>query len=149
LKEPIICDSACLIALERIGRLDLLPALFDPVRVPPAVQEEFGRSLDWLSIQAPSDQALVAALGMLVDSGEAEALALPCELQWTIVLDDRQARSVGKRLGLKMIGTVAVVVRAKKLGLISAAAPLLKNLADNGFRVSEALLKEALDMAGE
>jgi predicted nucleic acid-binding protein len=86
---------------------------------------------------------------MLVDSGEAEALALACERQWTIVLDDRQARSVGKRLGLKMIGTVAVVVRAKKLGLISAVAPLLQNLADHGFRVSEALLKEALNMAGE
>jgi uncharacterized protein len=149
LKEPVICDSACLIALERIGRLDLLPALFDPVWIPPAVQEEFGRPLDWLNIQAPSDRALVVALGMLVDSGEAEALALACERQWTIVLDDRQARSVGKRLGLKMIGTVAVVVRAKKLGLISAVAPLLQNLADHGFRVSEALLKEALDMAGE
>jgi predicted nucleic acid-binding protein len=149
LKEPVICDSACLIALERIGRLDLLPALFDPVRIPPAVQEEFGHTLEWLSVQAPADRALVAALGMLVDSGEAEALALACERDWPIILDDRQARSVGKRLGIKMIGTVAVIVRAKKLGLISAVAPLLKNLANHGFRVSEALLREALDMAGE
>ncbi len=149
MREPVICDSACLIALERIDRLDLLPALFDPVQVPPAVQEEFGLSLDWLSVAAPSDRALVAALGMLVDSGEAEALALACERGWTIVLDDRQARSVGKRLGLRIIGTVALIVRAKKRGLVPAAAPLLENLADQGFRISEALRKEALDMAGE
>jgi predicted nucleic acid-binding protein len=149
LKEPVICDSACLIALERIDRLDLLPALFDPVQIPPAVGEEFGSRFNWLSVEPPSDRALVAALGMLVDSGEAEALALACERDWTIVLDDKQARSVGKRLGLRIIGTVALIIRAKKQGLVPAIAPLLESLAEHGFRVSEALRKEALDMAGE
>lgn len=36
-KIAAVIDSACLIGLERIGRLDLLPALIDPVMVPPAV----------------------------------------------------------------------------------------------------------------
>jgi hypothetical protein len=89
LREPVICDSACLIALERIGYLDLLPALFEPVQAPPAVQHEFGAAPEWLRVHAPSDPTLVAALGMLVDSGEAEALALASELGCTIILDDR------------------------------------------------------------
>jgi hypothetical protein len=29
LKEAIVTDSTCLIALERLGRLDILPSLFE------------------------------------------------------------------------------------------------------------------------
>ena len=79
MKEPAVTDSTCLIGLERIGHLDLLPALFEPVIAPPEVQKEFGVSFSWLQIEAPSDKALVAALKMLADDGEAEAIALASE----------------------------------------------------------------------
>ncbi len=36
-KVAAVIDSACLIGLERIGRLDILPALLEPVFAPPAV----------------------------------------------------------------------------------------------------------------
>ena len=42
MKEPVISDST-LIGLERIGELRILPALFDPVMIPPEVEREFGR----------------------------------------------------------------------------------------------------------
>ena len=41
-KIAAVVDSACLIGLERIGRLDILSALLDPVFAPPAVNAEFG-----------------------------------------------------------------------------------------------------------
>jgi len=65
-KEPVVTDSICLIDLERIGHLDLLPALFEPILVPPEVQHEFGTLLPWLTVETPTDHALVAALKMLV-----------------------------------------------------------------------------------
>jgi hypothetical protein len=40
-KIAAVVDSACLIGLERIGRLDLLPALRDPIFAPPAVNLVF------------------------------------------------------------------------------------------------------------
>jgi hypothetical protein len=40
-KIASVVDSACLIGLERIGRLDLLPALLDPIFAPPAVNLVF------------------------------------------------------------------------------------------------------------
>jgi predicted nucleic acid-binding protein len=60
LKEAVVCDSSCLIALERIGHLDLLPALFDPVQAPPAIHQEFGGSPEWLrvEVQALRQEAL-------------------------------------------------------------------------------------------
>lgn len=37
--------------LERLGRLDILPALFDSVMIPPEVGREFGGKFDWLKIE--------------------------------------------------------------------------------------------------
>ena len=37
MKIAAVLDSTCLIGLERIGRLDLLTALLDPVLAPPTV----------------------------------------------------------------------------------------------------------------
>ncbi len=46
--NSVVADSTCLIGLERIEHLDILPALFEPILIPPAVQQEFGISLPWL-----------------------------------------------------------------------------------------------------
>ncbi len=94
MKEPVIVDSACLISLERINFLDLLPALFDPITAPPEVQREFGKTLSWLRIETPTNQTFVAVLKTLVDFGEAEAMALAHERRHLIILDDHQARAV-------------------------------------------------------
>lgn len=149
MKESVVADSTCLIGLERIGRLDLLPELFEPILVPPEVQNEFGISLIWLKVETPSDQALVTTLKMLVDDGEAEALALAKELGLRIILDDRQARAVGNRLNIPVIGTVGILVQAKYAGVIPLIKPLLEDLESNGFYLSDALKDEALRLVGE
>jgi len=38
MNSVVITDSTCLIGLERIGYLDLLPALFQKIIIPQAVQ---------------------------------------------------------------------------------------------------------------
>ncbi len=149
MKGPVVADSTCLIGLERIGRLDLLEALFDPVIVPPGVKQEFGGAHQWLTVQTPANVALVASLRMLVDDGEAEAIALAYEKRCRIILDDQHARSVARRLELPIIGTVGILVKAKRERIISAVNPLLVDLAEKGFRMSEALKEEALRLAGE
>ena len=146
---PVVVDSSCLISLERIGRLDLLPALFDSVVVTPEVSREFGAAPSWLSVEAPLNTALVRALSLLVDSGEAEAIALAQERGWRIILDDRRARAVAARVGVHVIGTIGVLVRAKQEGVIPSLTPLLGALESGGFHLSEALRREALRLAGE
>jgi uncharacterized protein len=148
-KEAIVVDSTCLIGLERINRLDILPALFDPILIPPEVAREFGTSLSWLSVEAPANLALLSALKMLVDDGEAEAIALVSERSYKIVLDDRQARLVGSNLRLTIIGTVGILVKAKLNGIISVLKPVFDDLEANGFYLSSALKEEALRLVGE
>lgn len=149
MKEPIVVDSTCLIGLERIGQLHLLPELFEPVLAPPEVVREFGASPHWLRVQAPAAQALVDALGMLVDSGEAEAMALARDLGTMIVLDDLRARGVGQRMDLHVLGTLGILIRAKRAGLIKAIRPQVDALEEQGFYIGAALRREALRLAEE
>ena len=74
--NPVVTDSTCLIGLELIEHLDILPALFEAILIPPAVQHEFGISLPWLQVEVPTDSGMVVALKMLVARGEAETIAL-------------------------------------------------------------------------
>lgn len=146
---PVVVDSTCLIGLEQIGLLDLLPALFDPICAPPEVEREFGGTLRWLRIEPPNDHALVAALGMMVDGGEAEAIALAAERGWPVVLDDRRARGVAQRLGLEVVGTIGILIRAKRASLLPEVGPALEDLEKYGFYISESLKSEALRLGGE
>jgi len=147
--EPIVTDSTALIGLERIGRLDVLPALFEPILIPPAVQREFGIVLPWLLVEDPADTGLASTLKMLIDVGEAEAIALAYKRGYQIILDDRQARTVARNLGLSFIGTVGVLVKAKFAGAIPTLKPLLDGLELNGFYLNSALKTEALNLVGE
>jgi predicted nucleic acid-binding protein len=119
------------------------------VYAPPEVERESGLSPAWLKIEKPSNPALVAALKVTVDDGEAEAIALAAERRWRIVLDDRRARDVAQRMELKVIGTVGLLIRAKRAGLLPWIKPLLNELTEKGFHLSETLKREALRLVGE
>ncbi len=141
MKTAIISDSTCLIGLERIQMLEVLPALFDPIVIPPEVNREFGIVLPWSTVETPLNQAFLTSLKLMVDDGEAEAIALAYEKRWKIILDDRQARKVATRLGISVIGTVGIVVQAKQHGIIPAIKPVLIK--------SETLKEGALSLVGE
>lgn len=149
MKEPVVCDSTCLIGLERVEELNILSALFEPIMIPPEVEREFGNKFLWLRIENLKNSSLVAALQLVVDAGEAEAIALASEKSCLLISDDKQARSAAKRLGVKVIGTVGVLVRAKQSGVISTVKPILDNLELNNFFISRALRDEALKLVGE
>ena len=143
-------DTSCLIHLERIGRLDLLRALYADLRIPPAVRDECGRVPDGIEGVPASSPALIRLLRRTVDAGEAEVIALATEIDDAhIVLDDRTARQEAHELGLNVVGTVGLVLRAKRDGHIPAARPLLDALRGTGFWMSGALYQRALDRSGE
>lgn len=142
-------DTSCLIALERVGRLDLLPRLFSAVLAPPAVVREFGAAPSWLSMATLPDHTLAAALGLLLGPGEAEAIAVAAQRKCRVVLDDRQARAAAARLGVETIGTIGILLRAKRGGLIPELKPLLDALDEAGFRLDVRLRRRALEIAEE
>jgi uncharacterized protein len=148
-KISAVVDSTALIGLERIQRLDLLPAMLDPLVVPPAVVTEFGSQPPWMTVAAPLDLGMVAALRLIMDFGESEAITLAYERGLRIILDDRKAREAAHRLGIPVTGTVGLIVKAKEEGIIRETRPLLDALEANNFRISPALRQEALRLSGE
>ena len=145
-----VTNSTCLIGLERIGRLDLLPQVFSTVFAPPTVAAEVRTPASWLRIQAVQNSAVVATLKTQMDSGEAEAIALAMELgDVLLILDDKKARRVAGQIGLKVIGTVGMLLRAKRAGVIAEVKPLLTELLQANFRISDGIIQEALRLSGE
>ena len=147
----VITDTSVLIAFERIGRLDVLPGLFPSIMAPPAVVAEFATRPQWLQIVAVQNHALVAEhRALFLDEGEAEAIALAREHpQATLLLDERRGRHFALTLGLPVVGSAGILVRARRAGLIPAVRPLLDALLEQGFYLSEAVYRRVLEQAGE
>ena len=64
-------------------------------------------------------------------------------------IDDRQARLFAQRLKLQVIGTLGILLRAKRDGIIPALKPLLEQLMRERFYLSQELLEFVLHEAGE
>jgi predicted nucleic acid-binding protein len=159
----IISDTSPILNLARIGRLQLLAALYHQVIIPPAVHEELVRSRrdlppavdlssqPWLTVATPKDQARVQKLREDLDPGEAEAIVLAIEHRADLLLvDERRARRIAKDAGLAVTGLLGTVVRAKRAGLIPLAKPVLDELIHLArFWIGPDLYREVLNELGE
>lgn len=150
--DAVVSDAGPIIALAQIGVLDLLPRLFQRIVIPPAVRRELitVSPPTWIEQPAqsyPPDPRIRAA-GL--DPGESEAIAMALAIgAGGILLDDLAARLVAERLGLTVIGTLGVLVRAKDAQLIATIRPLLDALVSANFFMSEQLYQRLLRTVGE
>lgn len=156
----IVADSSPLIALARIGRLDLLAGLVRRVLIPPAVRDEIQADRDrpgaqevaaaaWIQVETP-DPALATSYGLLVDRGEAEAIALAKSIADSVlVIDDRLARRLAERLGIRRIGTVGLLLEFRRREWIKSLRSDIDALVANGIYLRQDLIDAALRSAGE
>lgn len=149
--EAVISDTSCLIVLSNIGEFNLLQKVYKKITITTEVANEFGEKLpEWINITSPSDIHRQQVLELQVDKGESSAIALALEKPGsTIILDDYKARRVAEQLGLKVTGTVGIIVKAKLRGIIPSVKPYLKKIRTTDFRLSHELEKLALKEAGE
>jgi len=156
----VVSNSSVVIALARICCLDFLEKLFGKIVVPEAVWQEItvgGKpgsekvlKARFIHVEEMHRKRLALLFKEFVDDGEAEAITLALEINADILLaDDREARSLAKKLGLQVMGTLAVIALAKYRGLISEAKPIVNKLIESGFWISEGILEEFLKKLGE
>ena len=82
--------------------------------------------------------------------GESQVLALAAGSPGSrAVLDDLEARRCAQSFGVPMIGTLGVVLRAKRRGLIEMARPIIEHLRKAGLYASDALIESSLRHLGE
>jgi len=129
-----VADATVLIALAKIGLLDLLAALFGAVLLTPRIEEEVvGRGLEagapevayvqralqagWL-VRAPLSEEEQRLAGQLearpgVHRGEAEALAVASSRGLTLLADEKRARTIARSLGVEVRGTAGVLLEGR------------------------------------
>jgi predicted nucleic acid-binding protein len=158
----IVSDTTPLSCLVRVGRADLLAALFPDVRIPTAVAEELDRGAallgDWRSALLPNirievvePSPLLKLLEEELDAGEAAALALAVAHHADLVLiDERRGRAVAGRLGLTVLGTIGLIAMARRKGLIAAARPIIMQIrTQGGLWLTDELVATVLTRLGE
>lgn len=147
----VVADTSCLIALDRIDKLDLLRGLFSTIVTTEEVKEEFGEPLpNWISIQLVRDEEKKKGLAVILDKGEASAIALALEAPNSVlIIDEKKGRKVAKELNLEMLGTLRILLLAKQKGILVSVRQAISELEKNNFRFSKAIRHIILREAGE
>jgi predicted nucleic acid-binding protein len=159
----VVADASVLINLCRVDQGGLFKRLFHEVLIPPEVAAEFvaltisvprfsGLNLpDGIRQQSPAGllPAVCAAEGL--DLGEAAALSLAVEIHAdAILIDERRGHEIAHQLGLRTIGLLGILLRAKAVGIVPRISPVIEMLErDAGFWISDKLRQEVLRLAGE
>ena len=125
--------------------------LYGSVITTDEVAVEYGTQLpEWFLITNANNKDYQKNLEKEIDKGEASAIALAIELKdVTVILDDYKARKIAIQLGLEITGTIGVIIKAKKNGIISSILPILAKLKATNFRLNEELEIYAIKEAGE
>ncbi len=160
LNKVVIADAGPLIAFARLHQISLLPQVFGRVLVTDIVFAECaGRSdfpesaliheavtMKQLELCAAPD---FSAFAQKIDAGEASAIAVAIDFGCGVLMDDRAGRRMAANAGVSVIGTVGVLILAKRKGLVQLVMPLLECLAASGYFLGEEIIAAALTASGE
>jgi len=156
-----VVNASPLILLGKAGQLRLLGALVEQIIVPKAVVEEIGAKPDGKALLqvieedpayavVDNETATPEILSWDLGGGETQVIANA----WShgaerAVIDDLEARRCAKVMGLKVIGTLGIVGRAKTMGLLHQAEPVVRRLRETGLYASDELVRRLLREVGE
>jgi len=143
----IVTNASPLIFLTKIDSLRLLQQCFSGVLAPPGVVAETGLDLpDFVEqsrLSGVGEAFVRGALGTL-HRGEVETLVLARERNIDLVaVDDGAARRKAVQMGLRPLGTVGILVLARRFGHLDEPAALdkLNQLVDrHGLYLSSAII---------
>jgi predicted nucleic acid-binding protein len=160
-----IVNSSPLIYLGKLGLLSLLQQLFEQVLTVDTVREEVLDSStseyavlhsafsDWLVVSKVPKNPLLTRLGeMGLHPGEVDALVLAYHTKEqksdsVIVVDDLAARDVARTLGLKVTGTIGIILRATRNRLLTkneSRAKICSLVEETSFRMSASLYSRVI-----
>jgi len=145
--KSIVINTSPWIALSLCNQTSLLNQLYSQVLMPTTVKDEIlvggkkGVGVKELNVS-----------GWLyeLEKGEAEVIVLAIEKGIKLVLiDEKIARLQAKVLNLDVIGTLGLLLKAKKRRLIENIKPLISSIVEGGYWTKEDIIEGILKAAGE
>jgi predicted nucleic acid-binding protein len=149
----VVADTSPLNYLILIEQIELLEILYSRVLIPHAVLDEtlspaappavriWARNPPaWLELLSPSKLVVIPEL----DPGETEAILLAEELRadW-LLIDDLAGRKEAERRGLRLVGTLGILVEGHRRGVLDLPTAI-RQLLNEGFRASPKLIHEII-----
>lgn len=156
----IVSNTTPLISLMKISQLEILKKIYSEIVIPEAVykeieagkHKEFYRDLskiDWIKIRSIKNKRSINYF-LDLDAGEAEAIIIASEIGADlIILDEKLGRYHAKHAGIKVTGTLGLLVKAKKMGLVPKLKPLLKELTEKNVWISDRLIAQVCKTVDE
>lgn len=138
-----VVDASPLILYARIDQLNLLSDLSSRIIVPSIVMTEVQKGLprdecaksaiDWATTYRRENIPVPDSVEHWdLGPGETQVISFCLQHDCFAILDDRMARRCVKAHGLKMTGSLGVILMARKQGLISSARPWVYKLINQG-----------------
>ena len=156
--ERIVCNTSPLLALTKMQTLDAVGKLPYQFICPAEVEAEIlaganqGYQIDipaWLIVVPLANPLSPLAIAAL-DAGEAAVIQLALEQNIRMVcIDELKGRRAALAVGLKVVGSLGLLGRAKNLGLIAEARPFIERARLAGIYYDENLIKNFLNSLGE
>ncbi|MBU0716804.1 MAG: DUF3368 domain-containing protein [Planctomycetes bacterium] len=162
--EPreLVINTGPLIALTAaLGDLKLLSVLYQRVIVPLEVCDEilvqnatrYGaaefHAASWLEKRSAAT-AISPFLRNVLDLGEAAVIQVAAnERVGTVCIDEPVGRRIARLHGLRVTGTLGVLIRGKREGQPIELRRAIERMQGKGVRLSERVIRDALKEAGE
>ncbi len=128
--------------------MDILQNLFGEVLISEEVRDEFAEALPaWIIVKKVQSPQIEKILLLNVDEGEASAMALYLEQTENalLVIDERKGRIIAKDLGIKIIGTIGIILKATETGIITNLSRIIERLEQTDFRLAPKLKQQLLE----
>jgi len=152
----VVVNSTPIIALSLVNRLSILKKLFGEVIIPKSVFDELvvagkGKvgskeveNANWLTVLQPQSKEVIPPFLLGLDKGELDVIILAKEIEADLVLiDEKAGRRVAKAMGLKLKGTLGVILMACRENYITKdeAESIISQLDQSFIRISPRLIK--------
>lgn len=160
----IVSNTGPIIALAAIDKLLLLENIVEKVFIPPIVHRELlgkigneSQQIDdalnkFILVTEPKflDPTVNVVIADL-DEGERQAVGLASNFSERILLllDDHMGRRAAKKLNIPTTGVIGILLLMKEKGLIGNVSPLIYELRDRGYWLSDEIIAVAKSLAGE
>lgn len=155
-----VIDTSALVALSGVRRLDLLRACFSKVLIPEGVRvecvdqgdgwveaedaKEAIRKGTWLETVCVEDTIILHELRAKLGRGEAETIELARVRRVPAILDDREARTEANRRGVEVVGSLGILAKCRRNGILGSLRPVVEQMRANGIRYSDTLIEQFL-----
>jgi predicted nucleic acid-binding protein len=143
-----VVNASPLIHLAKINKLHLLNSFFASVYIPKAVIAEIQgldiSNLSFITLDIKNRLMVNALLGKL-HLGEVEVIAgaVECNANYA-VLDDYAGRKKAEQLGISVVGTLGILQKANKMGMVADLAEDIQVLQNAGMYLTDDLVRRIL-----